>query len=227
MDKVLVKYTDVSIKYGKYEAVKNASFEVLKGDFLNIIGPNGAGKTTLIKSLIHEINLSSGKIEMFTEHMGYVPQKLMLKRNFPITVLEFIYTGYPNPKFRIPKHAIEEIKVYLNKMDLEENILNQKINSLSGGELQRIYLIRSLISNPEILILDEPASALDPSFREKFYHILHDIKKEKDMTILHITHDLTDVVLDHSKVMYVDQTIQFIGKYEDYKAFEHEGHHHG
>lgn len=227
MADTLIKYSNVSIKYGNYEAIKNASFSIHKGDFLNIIGPNGAGKTTLIKTLINQVHVSSGKIEVFTSLLGYVPQKLTLKRNFPITVLEFIYTGCPKQKLSIPKSVIDEIIVWLDKMELEKDILSKKISTLSGGELQRIYLIRSLIAKPEILILDEPASALDPSFREKFYHILQDIKKELNMTILHITHDLTDVVLDHSLVMYVDQVIKFFGTYDKFKDFEHEGHHHG
>lgn len=227
MDNCLIRYDDVTIKYGNYEAVKNISFIVNKHDFLNIIGPNGAGKTTLIKSLINQIKPSCGKVFRQTNLVGYVPQKQAIKRNFPITVLEFIYSGYDQQSLIIPKEVIKEVLNWITLMQLDESIINEKINKLSGGELQRVYFIRGIISKPELLILDEPASALDPSFREKFYEILKHIKEQNHMTIIHITHDLTDVVLQNSLVLHIDQEMKFFGTYLDYKSFEHEGHHHG
>ena len=97
---------------------------------------------------------------------------------------------------------------------------------LSGGQQQRVFIIRALISKPDLLILDEPTSALDPSFREKFYILLDEIHKENKMTIVHVTHDLTDAVKDNSLVMYVDQTIRFFGPYQKFHEFEHRGHQH-
>jgi len=97
---------------------------------------------------------------------------------------------------------------------------------LSGGQQQRVFLIRALISDPDLLILDEPTSALDPSFREKFYHMLYEMQQQKNMTIIHITHDLTDAVKDNCLTMYVDQTVKFFGTYRDFHEFEHKGHHH-
>lgn len=227
MDNCLIRYDDVTIKYGHYEAVKNISFTVNKYDFLNIIGPNGAGKTTLIKSLINQIKPSSGKVFRQTNLVGYVPQKQFIKRNFPLTVLEFIYTGTNDQKFIISNQIKKEILEWVLLMGLDPLIMDEKINKLSGGELQRVYFIRGIISKPELLILDEPASALDPSFREQFYDILKQIKAKEQMTIIHITHDLTDVVLKNSLVLHIDQEMKFFGTYLDYKSFEHEGHNHG
>jgi zinc transport system ATP-binding protein len=158
--------------------------------------------------------------------MGYVPQKLTIKRNIPLTVLEFIYTGFTKQSLIISKTDKALILDWLIKMKLDKSLLNEKVSHLSGGQLQRIYLIRSLISNPEVLILDEPASALDPNFREYFYELIKDIRRNNNLTIIHITHDLTDVILENSLVMYVDQEIKFFGTYIDYNKFEHEGHHH-
>ena len=111
-------------------------------------------------------------------------------------------------------------------MKLDATYLHEKLSHLSGGQLQRIYLIRSLISNPDVLILDEPASALDPHFREYFYELIKSLRKSNNLTIIHITHDLTDVILENSLVMYVDQEIKFFGTYIDFNKFEHEGHNH-
>ncbi len=227
MSNCVVKYEKVTIKYGKHEVVKDISFEISKNDFLNVIGPNGAGKTTLIKSLIGQVKVFEGTIYFDNQSIGYVPQKQTIKRNFPLTVLEFIYTGFKQQKLIISQADKDLIVSWLDKMELEREMLHHKISYLSGGELQRIYLIRSLIAQPEILILDEPASALDPSFREKFYDILNDIREKEKITIIHITHDLTDIVLKNSKVMYIDRDIKFFGNHEDYHHFEHEGHRHG
>lgn len=222
----LIEYKDVTLSYGYLDVIKHASFTVHQNDFLNIVGPNGAGKTTLIKSLIHQIKPKHGQIIMQDLNMGYVPQKLTIKRNIPLTVLEFIYTGFTKQRLIISKSDKALIVEWLTKMKLDTSLLNEKVSHLSGGQLQRIYLIRSLISNPEVLILDEPASALDPNFREYFYELIKDIRRKNNLTIIHITHDLTDVILENSLVMYVDQEIKFFGTYIDYNKFEHEGHHH-
>lgn len=216
MDNYILSYDNVTIKYGNFDAIKNITFNVKRNDFLNIIGPNGAGKTTLIRSLIGTVKLDEGYIFTNTKRLGYVPQKQKTNTNFPLTVLEFIYTGFDNPKLFIPKESKELINEYLEIMALPKEILNHKISKLSGGELQRVYFIRALISKPELLILDEPASALDPSFRKDFYQILKKLKEELEMTIIHITHDLNEVVLKNSKVMYLDQIIKFYGPCEEY-----------
>ncbi|HEY8405700.1 MAG TPA: metal ABC transporter ATP-binding protein [Acholeplasma sp.] len=227
MSNPMIEYQNVSIKFGRTLAVRGVNFSVDKGDFLNIIGPNGAGKTTLIKSLIKAIKPATGKIIINSNNLGYVPQKISPKPHFPLTVLELIYMGEKHANLRINSDLKTLVKSFLNLFELEESILNEKVTHLSGGELQRVYVIRALLSNPEVLILDEPTSAIDHHFRQKFYELLNDIKKKQDMTIIHITHDLTDVVLDNSKVLYIDEEVKFFGTYEQYKDFEHEGHHHG
>ncbi len=227
MSNPMIEYQNVSIKFGRTLAVRGVNFSVDKADFLNIIGPNGAGKTTLIKSLIKAIKPATGKIIINSNNLGYVPQKISPKPHFPLTVLELIYMGEKHANLRINSDLKTLVKSFLNLFELEESILNEKVTHLSGGELQRVYVIRALLSNPEVLILDEPTSAIDHHFRQKFYELLNDIKKKQDMTIIHITHDLTDVVLDNSKVLYIDEEVKFFGTYEQYKDFEHEGHHHG
>jgi zinc transport system ATP-binding protein len=114
---------------------------------------------------------------------------------------------------------------WLNKMEIPQ-LLDSSMSYLSGGQQQRVFLIRALIGEPDLLILDEPTSALDPSFREKFYLLLTDLQQASKITIINVTHDLTDVVKDDVKIMYVDQKIKFYGKYKDFHEFEHRGHSH-
>lgn len=222
----MIKYKDVSVSFGKFNVLKNINFEVNQGDFLHIIGPNGSGKTTLVKLLVGLLKPTEGEITIEQGiQMGYLPQKLNTKTNLPITVLEVIYSGFRKQRLVPAKSEIELIKSWLVKMEIPQ-LIDSSMLFLSGGQQQRVFLIRALISEPDLLILDEPTSALDPSFREKFYQMLYDLQIGKKMTIIHITHDLTDAVKDQCLTMYVDQTIKFFGTYRDFHEFEHEGHHH-
>ncbi len=222
----MIDYQNVSVSFGKFNVLTDVNFHITKGDFLHIIGPNGSGKTTLVKLLVGLLKPSSGIISTNENmHMGYLPQKLNSKPNLPMTVCEVIYSGFKKQRLVPKKDELELIKSWLNTMEIPQ-LLHSSMSYLSGGQQQRVFLIRALISNPDLLILDEPASALDPSFREKFYLMLYDLRQTKDMTIIHVTHDLTDAVKENCLTMYVDQTIKFFGPYQSYKEFEHRGHHH-
>lgn len=221
----MIKYQNVSVSFGKFNVLSNLNFDVTKGDFLHIVGPNGSGKTTLVKMLTGLLKPTSGDISLSKVHMGYLPQKLNTKTNFPMTVQEVIYSGLKRQTLIPSKHDCQLIEKWLEKMEIG-NLKNKSMLYLSGGQQQRVFLIRALISDPELLILDEPTSALDPSFREKFYKLLYELQQEKNTTIIHVTHDLTDAVKKDCKIMYVDQTIKFFGTYHDFSEFEHRGHHH-
>ena len=153
---------------GERNIIDGLNFNFEKGKFYAITGPNGSGKTTLVKTLVGLLKPTNGTIEMNTDNMGYLPQKLNLKNQLPMTVQEVIYSGFKKQRLIPTKTECDLIKAWLLKMEIPE-LFNKSMNYLSGGQQQRVYLIRALISNPDILILDEPTSALDPSFREKFY----------------------------------------------------------
>jgi len=221
----MIKYENVNVSFGKFNVLSDVSFEVRKGDFLHIVGPNGSGKTTLVKLLVGLLEPTSGMIELRNVQMGYLPQKLNTKLNFPMTVREVIYSGFKHQRLKATKDECMLIKKWLEIMEIPQ-LFKESMSFLSGGQQQRVFLIRALISDPELLILDEPTSALDPSFREKFYHLLDDLHTRNKTTIIHVTHDLTDAVKDDCKIMYIDQKIKFFGLYKDFEEFEHRGHHH-
>jgi zinc transport system ATP-binding protein len=221
----MISYRNVSVTFGKFNVLNNINFEIKRGDFLHIVGPNGSGKTTLVRLLVGLLKQTSGEIFIEDVNMGYLPQKIHTKTNIPMTVREVIYSGFKNQKLKPSKKDCELIKNWLDLMEIPQ-LFNESMQFLSGGQQQRVLLIRALISEPELLILDEPTSALDPSFREKFYHMLYKLQQEKNMTIIHVTHDLTDAVKKDCLTMYVDQSIKFFGHYKDFHEFEHRGHHH-
>ncbi|MDY0074561.1 MAG: metal ABC transporter ATP-binding protein [Acholeplasmataceae bacterium] len=221
----MITYRDVSVSFGKFQVLSNVSFHLEKGSILHIVGPNGSGKTTLVKTLVGLLKPTMGTIDIQATRMGYLPQKLNTKTNLPLLVREVIYSGLKKQRLKPTKSDCELIKSWLERMEIS-HLYNASMIHLSGGQQQRVFIIRALISNPDLLILDEPTSALDPSFREKFYLLLDEIQHETNMTLIHVTHDLTDAVTEKSQVMYVDQHVKFFGPYKDFQHFEHRGHHH-
>jgi zinc transport system ATP-binding protein len=220
----MIDFNHVSVKYGNLTALKNIDFKLYKQDFLYIIGPNGGGKSTLVKSILNLVKPSAGTIDITTKKIGYLPQTLNSKSNFPITVSEVIYSGFNNQRLFVSKKDHELIDKWLIEMDLLD-YKNEMMATLSGGQQQRVFFIRSIISNPEILILDEPTSALDPDFRTKFYKLIHKLNDE-GMTIIFVTHDVNNLDCDNHILMYVDQEVKYFGSLKDFKSHNNGGHDH-
>ena len=212
----MLQVKDLNVFFGQYHALKNVSFDVFKGSFLHVVGPNGSGKTTLINVLVGLLKQTSGSFDIQSSHIGYLPQALHVSNYVPMSVFEVLSNISKN------EAAIDG---WLKEMHMYE-YKYQPMKQLSGGQKQRIFLIRALLLNPEVLILDEPTSALDPQFRESFLHLLHHLQEMHKMTIIHVTHDLTDVIKTNCHVLYIDQGVKFYGTYEAYESFSHEGHHH-
>src|SRR5690554_1201454 len=139
-----IELDKVYFNYGDYNALKNISFKLSKGDFLYIIGPNGAGKSTLVKILTNIVKPVSGTYNIYSNKLGYLPQSLNTKTDFPITVAEVIYTGFLKQSIFISKEHKNTINTWLEKMDLI-GYYNEPMSSLSGGQQQRVLLIRALI----------------------------------------------------------------------------------
>lgn len=211
-----IELDKVYFNYGDYNALKNISFKLSKGDFLYIIGPNGAGKSTLVKILTNIVKPDNGTYNIYSNKLGYLPQSLNTKTDFPITVAEVIYTGFLKQSIFISKEHKNTINTWLEKMDLI-GYYNEPMSSLSGGQQQRVLLIRALISNPDILILDEPTSALDPEFRKEFYKIINKLNKE-GTTIIFITHDVDELIKGDKLIMQIDREIQFFGLASDFNS---------
>jgi zinc transport system ATP-binding protein len=212
----MVQVNQINMTFGQYEALKDITFTIDKGDFLHVVGPNGSGKSTLIKLMVNLLNPTSGSIHMDTSRIGYLPQALHVSDHVPMSVEEVLKN--------ISK-SDADIDGWLEMMQMTP-YKKSAMKHLSGGQKQRIFLIRALLLNPEVLILDEPTSALDPAFRESFLQLLHHLQKTHNMTIIHVTHDLTDIVKKDCKVLYIDQSMKFFGDFDAYENFSHEGHHH-
>ncbi len=163
---------------------KNISFEIYRGDFVAIIGPNGVGKSTLIKVLTGFIKIkpdNKGKTNLIkiNGRISYIPQKFNQDYNFPAKVSELL--DLECCKCNLRNNILKSLDIY--------SIENKQFKDLSGGQQQRVLIAMSLLSNPDILILDEPTVGIDAKSQEGFYNILRDLNKNENLTILLITHD--------------------------------------
>lgn len=209
----LIEIKNLSIKYDDFFALENVSLNIKQNKFITIIGPNGGGKTTLIKSILGFINPTKGSIKLKKNLViGYVPQKDDFEKAFPIKVKDVILSGLLDKKIHLfHKYSNDNklsLKKVLNSLKIAK-LQNKHINELSGGELQKVFLARALISNPSLIILDEPFANIDTHSTKDYYEILK--KLSNKMTILLISHDIgvistytDDIICVNKKTHYHD-----------------------
>src|ERR1700756_3513480 len=187
---IIVDLEQVGVQYeGGVQALENISLQIYQGDLVGIIGPNGAGNSTLLSVILGLVKPSSGVIRLFgnaissqgLRRVGYVPQKAQPRDiNFPSTVYETVLMG------RVPKAGLfhrlgskdhQKVKEVLERLELSD-LKDRRIGLLSGGQSQRVFLAKALVSDPELLILDEPTSSVDAPSRRDFYDILGKLNHE-------------------------------------------------
>lgn len=195
------KAIDVNNLYFSYNGslvLEDINLVVDNGSYIAILGPNGGGKTTLLKIILSILRPQKGTVKVLDSNpyekrhcIGYVPQNLDVKKDFPVTVLEMVLAGFTTGKTVGFFYTKEEKKIARGTLDAVgiSQLEKKKMGELSGGERQRVYLARALVSNPKILLLDEPTSNIDPYGAFCFLKFLETLKENK--TILVVTHDLS------------------------------------
>jgi zinc transport system ATP-binding protein len=178
---------NLAVRFGDAEVIGHVSFSLPKASSLAIIGPNGAGKTVLFKALIGALP-SQGSIRWAPgARLGYVPQKLDIERDLPITGRDFL-----RAKAAVSKAPAEDILRVLARVSLKPPILDKLIGTMSGGQFQRLLVAFALLGNPNVLLLDEPTAGVDEPGQETLNEMMHRLQEE-GVTILLISHDLTVV----------------------------------
>jgi zinc transport system ATP-binding protein len=225
--KNILSVKNLSFSYDFAEVLSGISFDIKKGDYVALVGPNGSGKTTLVKLALGLERLAEGTINLFGTRLekfrdwkkiGYLPQRVAANPLFPATVKEVIGMGlFSTKKFSKRFRRIDEQKInqVLNQMSIAD-LKNNIVGNLSGGQQQRVFLARALVSEPEFLVMDEPSSALDPQTREKFFSLMKKLNKEKGVTILIVTHDVSQIGQYADKLLYLDKRIVFYGPFSDF-----------
>ncbi len=210
-----IKANHIGVTIGRDEILKDINLHIHCKELTVIIGKNGAGKSTLLKALLGEVK-HTGSIEfMDTKEnrarnlkIGYVPQSINVERHMPTTVYDLFASFISQVPVWIKKDkkAERKIKDSLRKFEAEK-LIDKSIGDLSGGEMQRVLLAISTYNEPNLLILDEPISGIDENGTKLFFSHINKLKKEHDMSIILVSHDLELVKQYADRVILLNKTI--------------------
>lgn len=214
MSAPLVDIRDATVMVGGNRVLDGVTLRVDEGDFLGIIGPNGGGKTTLLRVILGLQRLESGSVRVFglppreaRSRMGYVPQHLVFDRSFPITVREVALMGRLQHKRLFSRYSSHDRRMADEALDTVglSHLAGRSVGGLSGGELQRLLIARALVSEPELLLLDEPTASVDPEMKTSMYDLLDQLKQR--MTIMLVTHDTGTIGRHVSRIACLNCTM--------------------
>ena len=224
--KCSTKIRNLTVKKNDGILIYDVSLDVHHGEIMALIGRNGAGKTTLLKALLGRIPYTGSIIfsdpkgnAVAKPHIGYVPQNLMFDRSTPVTVADMLCANLsPMPVwFGHKKEKLERAEAMLQKVGAR-GLMSKRLGSLSGGELQRVLLSFALEPMPDLLLLDEPVSAIDRKGIEVFYDLVTSLRSEFHMPVILVSHDLSHVSKYATSAALLDKTILVRGNVKSVMA---------
>ena len=215
---IMINIINMDAGYENEPVLENINFTVYEGDFIGLIGPNGGGKTTLIKVLLGLVIPTRGSVtikglpvEIGRKYLGYVPQVVDFDRQFPINVWDVVQLGRLGKRGLLKRYNDNDKQVVesaLRNVEMLE-FYKKPVGDLSGGQRQRVYIARALASEPEVLILDEPTSNVDPQVSSSIFSLLN--KLNEKITIMMITHDMSAVSSYTKTVGCINRNLHYHG----------------
>jgi len=206
MSSTAIDVKNLSVAYNNDKVLEDISFSIPKGSIAVIIGPNGSGKTTLLKAMLGFVSPQSGSVSVLggtpskvVGKVGYVPQRFDFDKTFPITVAELL-------RFSYPMCSEEKFNEYLTHLEVKR-MEHALIGTLSGGQLQRVLIVRAMLHEPEILYLDEPASGIDIGGEKNFFQLISHIHKKHGTTIVMVSHEIDFVYSFADQVICVNRQL--------------------
>lgn len=208
----VVEAKNLSVSYKNKKVWHDANFSVSKGEFVAVIGPNGAGKTTMFRMLLGLQQQTSGTLEVFgsapkkgNPKIGYVPQRHTIDNDTNIECLELVHLAYSGNIWGFRPSSRDEKKIAMDALEAvgAKELAHKSLAALSGGELQRIFLAEALVSNPEMLLLDEPLSNLDLKRAQDLVRLISRIVKERKVTTFLVAHDINPLIESLDKIIYM------------------------
>ena len=212
MSSGIITVENVVAGYGDHIVWRDASFAVDRGEFVAIIGPNGAGKTTLFRLLLGLQQPISGAIRIFNvrprrgnQQIGYVPQRHMIDSETNIECLELVRLAISGKRWGLDLFSKNDIEMALDTLRAvgAAELAHRSLNELSGGELQRIFLAEALVSNPDILLLDEPLSNLDIRRGRELVQLVNSVVRSRNVTAFLVAHDINPLLPFLDNVIYI------------------------
>jgi len=212
----IVEMENVTFGYNTENVLQDVNLKIEPGDFTAMIGPNGGGKTTLLKLILGLLKQDKGVIRVTGQTtkkasscIGYVPQDVHINSNFPITAIDVVLMGKLSPKKRWAGKSTSDRKDAMDALERMEMTpyAHKKFGQLSGGQRQRIFIARALVTNPLLLLLDEPTASIDTKGQADFFELLKTLNK--DVTVLVVSHDLLVVSRYVKSVACVNKRLHY------------------
>ena len=220
-----IRINHLGVTIGEQQILSDVNLHIHCGTLTVLIGRNGAGKSTLIRAILNDIP-HTGSIEFKDREnghiqklkIGYVPQNLNIEKSTPVSVYDMIASYQSNrPVFLYKsKKLYQEIKESL-KMFEAEHLIDKQVCNLSGGELQRVLLSMAVMDEPNLLLLDEPVTGLDPIVTAEFYQLIQKINRESGIAVVMVSHDIESAVEYASHILHLQETVLYFGKASQYK----------
>jgi zinc transport system ATP-binding protein len=210
-----IQIQDLTFSYGRNPIVEQVNLTVEDREFVCVVGPNGGGKTTLLKLLLGLLEPQSGRVKIFGNHpkagrkqIGYLPQHAELDPQFPATVLDVVLMGRLGKTRVLGPYRKADRRLTLDMLERVglHQFANRPLCTLSGGQRQRVLIARALVSEPQLLLLDEPTSSLDDYVERELYDLLKEINQT--LTVVVVTHDIAFVSRYIEKVICVNRKVR-------------------
>jgi zinc/manganese transport system ATP-binding protein len=202
----------VGLSFSGRRILDGVSFEINAGEFTGLIGSNGVGKTTLLRIILGLQRPDSGEVRVLgaplsprSRFLGYVPQKVVIDPDIPMRARDFVALGLDAHRFGFARRTARQhelVEEMLHDVDAER-FANNRIGSLSGGEQQRIFIAHALISQPKLLLLDEPLANLDPKSVQEIVALLHRVASDHQVAILLSAHEMNALLPVMDRIVYV------------------------
>ena len=217
----IIEIQNLNFSYNGQRVLQDVNLSLKPGDFMAMIGPNGGGKTTLLKLMLGLLSAQSGTIRILgktpqaaSHRVGYVPQDIHINKNFPVSALDVVLMGKLKPGKGWSRHSRQDriaAVQTLEQVDMAK-FRDRRIDEFSGGQIQRVLVARALVTEPELLFLDEPTASIDTRGQNEFYALLKELNA--NITIIVVSHDLMVISGFVKSVACVNQRLHYHGQAE-------------
>ena len=214
----LLRVKNATLQFEDRTVWRDISFDISQGEFIAIIGSNGSGKSMLLKSILGQQKLTFGEIEFSAAHeFGYIPQHRSAESNLPVKVRDFVRFGLDGEHYGIAlpsKASKQAVSDALEKVDAL-HLADSQVSKLSGGEFQRVRVAQAIISQPKLILADEPLSALDLHHQMTISELINRQREQQNAAVLFVTHDLNPIINFVDRVLYIAKGQHSIGTVDE------------